>query len=274
MLLIGWKRHSCYNNGMKKIIVANWKMNPESPREAKEIFNPVKKLALTLKKVNTVICPPAVYLPLLNPQGPTFKPVKVGPLKFGAQDCFGDLLGAYTGKIGPTMLRNSGASYIILGHSEARAMGDNDLVVNHKLRLAFKNNLKVILCVGEHQRDEHATYLQFIKTQLEEDLRNVQRKSAGDLVIAYEPIWAIGAQAKGADTPEGFQHQAIYIRKILASLFGKEAAMKIPVIYGGSTNSQNAEGFLKQGEADGLLVGRASLDPSEFNKILKIAEQC
>ena len=151
-------------------------------------------------------------------------------------------------------------------------MGDNDLTINHKLRLALKNNLKVILCVGEHQRDERGDYLQFIKTQLEEDLRNVQRKSANDLVIAYEPIWAIGAQAKGADNPAGFQHQAIYIRKILASLFGKEAAMKIPVLYGGSANSENAEGFLDEGEADGLLVGRASLDPSEFIKILKLAE--
>lgn len=249
---------------MKKLIVANWKMNPESPREAKEIFNPIKKLALTLNKVNTVICPPAVYLSSFQ--------AKSSKLTFGAQDSFGDLFGPYTGKIGPTMLRNSGASYLIVGHSETRAIGDNDLTINHKLRLALKNNLKVILCVGEHHRDEHGNYLQFIKTQLEEDLRNVQRKSANDLIIAYEPIWAIGTQAKGADTPEGFQHQAIYIRKILAAQFGKEAAMKVPVIYGGSTNSQNAEGFLKQGEADGLLVGRASLDPSEFIKILKIAE--
>jgi triosephosphate isomerase len=251
---------------MKKLIVANWKMNPESPREAKEIFNSVKRTALTLNKVNTIICPPAVYLSLFQS--------KSSKLTFGAQDCFGDLFGAYTGKIGPTMLRNSGATYLILGHSETRAMGDNDLAINHKLRLALKNNLKVILCVGEHHRDEQANYLQFIKTQLEENLRNVQRKSVSDLVIAYEPIWAIGAQAKGADNPEGFQHQAIYIRKILAAQFGKEAAMKIPVLYGGSANSQNAEGFLRQGEADGLLVGRASLDPSEFNKMLKIAEQC
>lgn len=251
---------------MKKLIVANWKMNPESPREAKEIFNPIKRLALTLNKVNTVICPPAVYLPLLQS--------KSSKLTFGAQDAFGDLLGAYTGKIGPTMLRNSGATYIILGHSEVRAMRDNDLAINHKLRLALKNNLKVILCVGEHHRDEQAAYLQFIKSQLEEDLRNVQRKQAEALIIAYEPIWAIGAQAVGADNPEGFQHQAIYIRKILANLFGKEAAMKIPVLYGGSANSQNAEGFLREGEADGLLVGRASLDPSEFNKMLKIAEKC
>ena len=249
---------------MRKLIVANWKMNPESPREAKEIFSPVKRVVLTLKKVTTVICPPAVYLSLLQS--------KSSKLTFGAQDCFGDLFGAYTGKIGPTMLRNSGASYIILGHSEARAMGDTDLAINHKLRLAFKNNLKVILCVGEHHRDEHGNYLQFIKTQLEDDLHNVQRKQAENLIIAYEPIWAIGTQAKGADNPEGFQHQAIYIRKILAGQFGKEVAMKTPVLYGGSANSQNAEGFLKQGEADGLLVGRASLDSSEFIKILKTAE--
>ena len=263
---------------MKKLIVANWKMNPESPREAKEIFNPVKRAALALKKVTTVICPPAVYLATLESRGLPLRTLSKrsprGAIFFGAQDCFSDLFGPYTGKIGPTILRNSGASYIIIGHSETRAMGDSDLAINHKLRLALKNNLKVILCVGEHHRDERGDYLQFIKTQLEEDLRNVQRQSANDLVIAYEPIWAIGAQAKRADNPEGFQHQAIYIRKILAGLLGKEVALKIPVLYGGSANSQNAAGFLHEGEADGLLVGRASLDPSEFNKILKIAEQC
>ncbi len=250
----------------KKLIVANWKMNPETPREAKEILTPVKKIAQNLKRVTTVLCPPALFLPLAVGAKPSEK------VAVGGQDCFGEISGAYTGKISPTQLYYAGARYLILGHSESRAAGDTDAAINHKLRLALKAGLKVILCIGEHQRDEAGQYLQFIKQQLEEDLKNVQRKFANQLIVAYEPVWAIGIAASGPDNPESFHHQSIYIRKIVASFLGKEAAMDLPILYGGSVTSKTAEAFLKAGEADGLLVGRASLDPAEFGKILKIAE--
>ncbi len=254
---------------MKKLIVANWKLNPETPREARELSAPIRRVAAKLKKVTTVICPPAVYL-----QG-----LSSGRLLFGAQDCFGEISGAFTGKLGPTMLYHGGARYLILGHSETRARlsggqvaGDTDLMINHKVRLALKNKLKVILCVGEHERDHHGEYLKIIKAQLEADLKNIQRKQFDNLIIAYEPLWAIGASAKAADTPEAFHHQSLFIRKVISRLVGKEQAMKTPVLYGGSVNSKNAAGFLTEGEADGLLVGHASLNPFEFIKILKIAD--
>lgn len=243
----------------KKLIVANWKANPESPREAKNIFLPIKRALAKLPGVEVVICPPAVYL------------ASLGGLTLGGQDAFWELSGAYTGRLGPTMLRNSGASYVILGHSEARALGDTDAIINQKLRLALRHGLKVILCVGEKERDEKGDYLKIIRSQLTNSLAGLQRKQVGQLILAYEPIWAIGAAAKGADNPESFFQQSIFLRKVLAEMFGKAAAMACPILYGGSANSGNAAGFLKEGRADGLLVGRASLDPAEFIKILKLA---
>jgi len=248
-------------------------MNPETPREAKEIFLPVKRLALSLKRVTTVICPPAVFLEGLNRSlAPRLRSGRASYLMLGAQDCFGDTLGAYTGRLGPTMLKHSGADFVILGHSETRALGDTDLAINHKLRLALRHQLRVILCVGEAARDQNGDYLRVIRAEVEAALRNVQRRHAGQLVIAYEPLWAIGENASAADTPADFCHQAIYLRKVLAGLFGSEAARATPILYGGSVDARNAAPFLAERETGGLLVGRASLRPSEFNQILKLAE--
>lgn len=245
----------------KKLIVGNWKANPESLREAKEIFNPIKKAAGKLKNVEVVICPPAVYLSSLS------------GLALGGQDAFWELSGAYTGQLGPTMLRNAGATYIIIGHSETRALGDTDNIVNAKVRLALKHGLKVILCVGEKERDEKGKYLEVLRGQLESALAGMPRTMAKQLVVAYEPIWAIGAAAKGVDTPAGFLEQSIFIRKVLAGVIGKAAALETQILYGGSANADNAGGFLGEGGASGLLVGRASLTPESFIKMLKIANE-
>ncbi len=251
----------------KKIIVGNWKMYPESPREAREIFKPIKVVATKLRNVTTVICPPAVFLSSL-----IGRHQNSARLALGAQDAWSELVGARTGKIGPTMLRNSGASHLILGHSEARAIGDSDALINQKIKLALKHNLTVILCVGERRRDYEGLYLAEIKTQLEDGLKGLQRKLLDQLVIAYEPVWAIGDKATESDTPRSFYEQSIFIRKILAGLFGKEIAMKVLILYGGSVSAKNASEFISEGQADGLLVGRASLNPNEFIKILNIAD--
>lgn len=244
-----------------KLIVANWKANPESVREAKEIFLPIRRAAAKLNKVETVICPPAIYLPLLK------------GLALGGQDSFWEVSGAYTGQLGPTMFRNAGATHVIIGHSEARALGDTDNIVKAKARLAIKSGLKMILCVGERERDERGQYLAVLRNQLESALAGISRAAAKQLVLAYEPVWAIGAQAKGSDTPAAFLEQSIYLRKVLSGIIGKEAALACPILYGGSANADNAAGFLDEGRANGLLVGRASLSPEQFIKILKIANE-
>lgn len=255
----------------QKLIIGNWKLNPDTVREAKEIFNPLKrsvsKLAAVGAKgsVEVVICPPAVYLSDLAK-------LAGEKIKLGAQDTFYETLGAYTGELGASMLAHAGASYVLLGHSERRRAGDADGTINRKLRRALAVGLRPVLCVGEERRDPDGFYLQTLRTQLEEGLRGLSKKDFAALTIAYEPVWAIGAEAKGSDTPRGFLEQAIYIRKVIAGLAGKEAALKLPVLYGGSVDQNNAAGFLGDGEADGLLVGRASLDPQIFIETIKLAQ--
>lgn len=179
--------------------------------------------------------------------------------------------GAYTGEISPTQLLRLDVNHVILGHSERRALGESDKVVNHKVRTCFKNNLRVILCVGETERDKDGEYLRFVREEMKNSLARVSRKDLPKLIIAYEPIWAVGSRGRRADTPEELFEMIIFIRKTLSDIFGKRHAMDLPILYGGSADENNAEGFLREGGASGLLVGRASLDSGQFGHILKIA---
>ncbi len=246
---------------MKKLIVANWKMNPETPREARELFGATKKAA-TKSKARVVVCPPAVFLPLLK---------SASNVALGAQDAYPAASGAYTGFVSASMVAYSGAQYVIIGHSERRAAGEGDDLINQKIKWSLKSNLKIILCVGERERDHDGKYLNIIKEQLEKDLVGLSRDNFTNLIIAYEPVWAIGAAAKASDTPEGFREQAIFIRKVLSMLVGAKVALGVPVLYGGSVDTTNAKSFLTDGHADGLLVGRASLRADIFVEILKQA---
>ncbi len=242
-----------------KIIVANWKLNPGTWREARELAAPIARAAKKLTRVRAIICPPAVYLNGLK------------GVELGAQDCFWEKSGAHTGRLAPAMLRSVGVTTVIVGHSEMRAAGDDDAAVNRKVRAALAEGLAVILCVGERARDPEGHYLRELETQLINSLAGVSKKQASQLIIAYEPLWAIGALALESDSPEGFRHQAIFIRKVLAGQFSKELALRLPILYGGSVNTKNAAGFLTSGAASGLLVGRESLRADKFIEILKIA---
>lgn len=252
---------------MKKIIIANWKLNPDSPREARELFLAIKRAVGRLKRVETVVCPPAIFIPDLERARGAVKKIALG-----GQDAFTALDGAWTGQISPVMFRKSGARYLILGHSERRALGDTDEIINQKLKLALAQGLRVVLCVGEHERDLHGHYLQIIKRQLLTALEKVPKRFATQMIIAYEPVWAIGEAARSSDTPAGFLEQAIFIKKILSIWTEQKAAMQVPVLYGGSVDHKNALSFLAEGQADGLLVGRASLRADQFTEILKLAD--
>jgi triosephosphate isomerase len=249
-----------------KIVVANWKMNPESPREAKELFAPIKRVAAKFKKIHIVVCPPAIFLPVLGANSSN--------LSLGGQDAFWDITGPYTGALSPAMIKKAGAEYVILGHSERRAAGDTDEIINRKLKTALAAGLQVIVCVGEKERLPDGSHLKTIEAQLLAALQGVPKKLFGRLLIAYEPVWAIGTAATGVDTPPAFLEQAIFIRKIISGVFGYKPAMAVPILYGGSVTPENAEGFLSEGKANGLLVGRASLRADHFMEILKIAETC
>jgi len=248
---------------MKKIIVGNWKMNPGSLADAKKIFAGIAGKAGKFKKAEVVICPPYPFLPILG--------VKRGAVKMGAQDVFYEEEGAFTGSVSPLMVKGVGAQYAIIGHSERRKAGDTDEIVNKKIKAALKENLTVIFCVGEADHDEAGLYLKELQKQIEAGLAGVKKNVSGQIIVAHEPIWAIGAAAKGADSPASFQHNRLFIKKVLAGIFGKKNGLEIPILYGGSANAKNAGDFLGTGEADGLLVGRASLSPDDFIKIVTLA---
>ena len=252
---------------MKKLIVANWKLNPETLREAKELLAPIKAALKKLNKVEAIICPPFLFLGEL-----ASATQKTKGLSVGGQDAFWEATGAYTGEVSATMLRKAGTKYLILGHSERRARGDSDQEINFKLTAALKEGLKVILCVGEKERDQHGFYLKTLRQQLDEGLRGVTRRVWPQLMVAYEPLWAIGAQAAIADNPASFHEQALFIRKVVSDLAGNGTAHNLPVLYGGSVSIKNAGSFLELGAADGLLIGRESLRADHFIEILKLAE--
>lgn len=199
---------------MNRLLVANWKMNPETPREARALFSKTKLLASRLRHTTVVICSPAVFLPLL----------KSGRnIALGAQDISTELRGAHTGQISAPMVKYSGAAYTIIGHSERRAAGETDEIINKKIKIALGQGLKVILCVGERERDERGDYLKHLRDQLEKAVHRLPRPAVAWLVIAYEPVWAItatagqvGGGADRADTPADFLEQAIFIRKVLS----------------------------------------------------------
>ena len=239
-------------------------MNPFSLKESEKLFADVVKSISDIKKTEIVICAPFVYLEKLK---------KVSKkISLGAQDVFWGEMGAYTGEISAEMLYDIGARYVIVGHSERRAMGENNNDVNKKIKSALSAGLRPILCAGENIRDKNHNYFNLIKIQLIECLKGISKNSISKVIIAYEPIWAISSTFDRKDaTPDDSREMAIFIRKILSDKFGSEAS-KVRVIYGGSVNEKDAEDFLKNGGVDGLLSGRASLDAKKFSKIVKICE--
>jgi len=248
----------------RKIICANWKMNPVSYKQAEKLFIANSKSISKIKKTDVIICPPILYLEKLKRRSKK--------LALGAQNIFYEESGAYTGEISADMVYDAGARYVILGHSERRENGEANEDVNKKIKSALFAGLKSIVCVGEKERDENHEYLNFIKEQLEIALKNILKSSLSKVIIAYEPIWAIGKNAVREATPEEFLEISIFIKKVLSDKFGAQAIEKMKIIYGGSVHPKNVASFLEQGEADGFLVGRDSLDPKKFEEIIKTCE--
>lgn len=248
----------------KKIIIGNWKMNPSTIKEAEKLFTDVVKNISGIKKTEIVICPPFLYLNKL---------IKISKkIKLGAQNAFQGDTGPFTGEVSPVMLYDIGARYVIVGHSERRTLGENNIDINKKIKYSIETGLVPILCVGEDARDASHGYFNLIKIQLEECLNGVSKNLISKIIIAYEPVWALSSTPDRKDaTPEDSREMAIFIRKILADKFGIKTEMP-KIIYGGSVSGRDAKDFLESGGMDGLLVGRNSLDVKKFLEIIKIAE--
>jgi len=252
-----------------KLIIGNWKMYPRTLAEAKGVFMALKASAKKTKHVTTVICPPHLFIyPLVTALGRSSS----SSITVGAQNSFWEDEGARTGETSPKALSLLGATHVILGHSERRALGETDAMVAQKSIQAVKNKLTVIVCVGEHVRDDAGAYFTEVREQLRHSLLGFPKTESKRLVVAYEPIWAIGSKAIRPATPLDFHEMYILIRRHLVEQFGKTAGFKVSILYGGSVDERNALGFLRDAGADGLLVGRVSLDAEKFGMIVTIAE--
>jgi len=252
---------------MKPIIIANWKCNPLSVSEVKKVFNLIKQGVKGIKNIEIVLCPPFLYLLALISLNP--RNGKQSNISFGSQNCFWEKSGAFTGEVSPEMIKNAGCRFVILGHSERRRyFGESDEMVNRKLKAALSAGLKPIFCIGEtaEERNEAKTS-DILAFQIENGIKDISSKEIKNLVIAYEPVWAIGT---GNPCPaEEAQIMSLLIRKILNRLYGRYISKNIPIIYGGSVNSKNAASYIKDAGMQGLLVGGASLNPTEFKGIIK-----
>lgn len=249
-----------------QFVVANWKLNPPTIADAKKLFVQVKKSASSMRGVRIVICPPTLYLAEL-------RKFYVGrKIAFGAQDVFWETSGSHTGEIAPSMIKSVGGAYVIVGHSERRARGETNEMVQKKVLAALAEKLTVVLCIGEKERDKNGEYLSFLKEELNEALVGVEALSLKRIVIAYEPIWAIGKSAVHALTPERMHEMSLFIRKVLTEKYDKASALSVPVLYGGSVEPGNADALLANGDIDGFLVGHASLDATSFSSILEITD--
>ncbi|MFA6274497.1 MAG: triose-phosphate isomerase, partial [Candidatus Paceibacterota bacterium] len=190
---------------IKKIVIANWKMNPASLKEAEKLFSSIVKNISTLKKTEVIICPPVLYLANLKKISKRFA--------FGAQNIFFEEKGAYTGEISAEMVESLGAKYVILGHSERRSRGETNLEINKKIKSAISGNLLPILCVGETERDETHNYFNIIKDQILECLNGIQKDLISKIIIAYEPVWALSTTIERKDaTAKDFSEMSLFIR--------------------------------------------------------------
>ncbi len=250
---------------MGKLIVANWKEHPKTAAHALTLFKAVAKTPRA-SGGEVVVCPPFIYLEEVAREFKRMPVAARARLALGAQDVFWEDAGAYTGEVGPAMLRSLGAKYVIIGHSERRRFEkETDAMINKKIALAAHDGLKIILCVGEplSVREKGAEIAKkFVAQQLAKDLNNISLKKPGDFYVAYEPIWAIGTGKN--DTPEDAREMAMFIK----SLLKKTKRISPKFLYGGSVNGRNARDYVQLDVIDGALVGGASLKADEFKKII------
>jgi len=250
---------------MKKLIVANWKCNPATQTEAERLFDSIKKGLKDIKKtkgvrdIEIVICPPYPYLYTGNLK------IEARNLKLGAQNCFWKEKGAYTGEVSPKMLKSLGVTYVIVGHSERRKyFKEINQMINQKLLAALESGLKPILCIGEKEEEDISLV---IKNQLIKGLKGINRAKIRDLIIAYEPVWAIGT-GNPCQIDDALKAN-LFIRQTLTKLYNRKLAEETRILYGGSVNSKRAQNYILEAGMNGLLIGGASWDAEEFVNIVK-----
>ena len=245
----------------RKIIVANWKMNPSSRDMARAIAKKTRAIATKLSSTVVIVCPPYVFIETCHSR----KGLK--NMFIGSQDVSYEEDGAYTGEIGANMLASLGVKYAIVGHSEQRERGDTDEIVGKRIMAILNVGLIPIVCVGEKIRDEHGSYLNTLKNQIKQTFIDIPKKYSRQIIMAYEPIWAIGSNE--AMRPDQVYEMSLFVKKIYSDIFGGESALKLTILYGGAVNFKNASEIIKTGKVNGLLIGRESVNMPGFIELLK-----
>ncbi|MDE6079424.1 MAG: triose-phosphate isomerase [Duncaniella sp.] len=247
----------------KNIVAGNWKMNttlPEGIKLAEEVNAALKGFSA---KCDVVICVPFTHLASIN------NVIDKELLGLGAENCANHVKGAYTGEVSAPMVASTGATYVILGHSERRQYyGETSETLREKVRLALDNNLTPIFCVGEVLEErENGSYFEVVKCQLEEGLFNLSAEEFGKIILAYEPVWAIGTGKTATD--DQAQEMHAFIRKTIEEKYGKEVAENTSILYGGSCKPSNAAALFAKPDVDGGLIGGAALEAESFMGIVK-----
>lgn len=247
----------------RKIVAGNWKMNTDL-KEAVALATRIKEQAGQIEGVEKIIFPP---FPFLSDLRDLVKNDTV--FELGAQNCSEHPKGAYTGETSAAMLSSVGCTYVLVGHSERRTYFSEDATqLKSKIEQALQNGLKVIFCFGEQLAErKSAKHFDTVKKQLQEVLHVFPKERISDLVLAYEPVWAIGTGETA--TPEQAQEMHAFIRTVLTELFSKTEADLLPILYGGSCNAQNARDLFSCEDVDGGLIGGASLKAEDFCTIMK-----
>lgn len=248
----------------KPIIAGNWKMN-KTVAEAKSLAEGIKIDLSECTSVDVVLCPPFTALKTVSDS------ISGTQIKLGAQNMNPEQSGAFTGEVSPEMLRDVYCHYVILGHSERRSLfSETDAIVNAKVKSALKNNLLPIVCVGETLEERDADKVEeVVERQVRESLADISADEMKKVIIAYEPVWAIGTGRTA--TPEQAQEVHALIRRIMADIFDESTSQAVRIQYGGSMKPDNAPELLAQPDIDGGLIGGAALDPHSFTQIVKAA---
>lgn len=243
------------------LIVGNWKATPAKKEDAVKFIKTLdRKLAnskVKLPKRPYYLAVADIFIPHLQGTAAGF---------IGSQNISGVAMGQETGTVVPSQLLSGGAEFVIVGHSEVRARGETADDRAHKVALALQSKVMTVLCVGERQRDTSGNYLSEIEEDVKQSLSLCQKNLLENLVIAYEPVWAVGAATSA--TPQECFEVVIALRRALASLVGIDYAKKVHMLYGGTVTKENARLFLNEGGVDGLLIGRASQEVDDFYTII------
>ncbi len=250
----------------KKFIAGNWKMYTSSIT-AELLASAIVKGLANETRVTVAVCPPFPFLARVA------QVVRGTPVALGAQNCYPKEEGAFTGEVSPSMLVDVGCQYVILGHSERRQKnGETDAFINEKVHAALKAGLKVILCIGETLGDRQSNRTEVVlETQLTGSLAKISAEQLSNVVVAYEPVWAIGTGVNA--TPQQAQDAHVFIRKRVSQMCGEQAGQNLLIQYGGSAKPENVSALLHQPDVDGALVGGASLQADLFLAIIRLAIQ-